>query len=268
MDSLSFALIIQIDWTPPQKLESLGRFNHEAYAYDPSTSLSYLTEDREDSCFYRFVPDSKHFPFGSGKLQALAVEGKPGFNTSTDMPRNESLSVIWVNVDNPVPDGDTCRYQAQSKGAALVRRGEGLWYHKGELFFSATDGGRSGNGQIFRLDQLTKEKNQLSLICEAESESGHRFPDNIALSPWGDIVIAEDGSGTDCIRLLTRDGKFTTLARNCLSSGELAGVNFSPSGKTLFANIQREGITFAIRGPFRRYAKSAYTVNNVWTRSF
>jgi len=32
----------------------------------------------------------------------------------------------------------------------------------------------------------------------------------------------------------------------------MAGVTFSPSGKTLFVNIQHVGLTFAITGPWKR----------------
>lgn len=254
--------------TAPQKLESLGRFNHEAFAYDPDTAISYLTEDRGDGCLYRFVPNNRGEPFGDGQLQALAIEGSPEFNSSLAMPRDTALTVSWVDIDDPVPEDDSCRYQAQSKGAALISRGEGLWYHNETIYFSATDGGQAGKGQIFQLKNLAEERNQLELICESENKYGLDFPDNIAASPWGDIVIAEDGSGTDYIRLLTRTGGFTTIARNQWSKGELTGVNFSPSGNTLFVNIQDQGITFAIRGPFKKYAELAETDKDVWTRSF
>jgi secreted PhoX family phosphatase len=39
---------------------------------------------------------------------------------------------------------------------------------------------------------------------------------------------------------------------NRLSGSELAGVCFSPDGRTMFVNIQQQGLTLAISGPFRR----------------
>ena len=39
---------------------------------------------------------------------------------------------------------------------------------------------------------------------------------------------------------------------NDYSDQEWAGATFSPDGKTLFANIQTPGITFAITGPFAK----------------
>ena len=75
------------------------------------------------------------------------------------------------------------------------------------------------------------------------------MPDNICLSPSGDLVMAEDG--TNChIRVLTSSGKLITLAQNTNKNNEIAGVCFSPSGQTLFCNLQHEGITVAIHGPF------------------
>jgi secreted PhoX family phosphatase len=34
----------------------MGRFNHEAASVDPNNNIIYLTEDRNDSLLYRFIP--------------------------------------------------------------------------------------------------------------------------------------------------------------------------------------------------------------------
>ena len=57
---------------PPQRIDAYGRCYHEAVAIDPETYVAYLTEDRDDSCLYRMVPDSMDTPF-EGKLQALKI---------------------------------------------------------------------------------------------------------------------------------------------------------------------------------------------------
>src|SRR5919107_1197576 len=36
----------------------MGRFKHEAAACDPQRRVVYLTEDEEDGCLYRFLPDT------------------------------------------------------------------------------------------------------------------------------------------------------------------------------------------------------------------
>ena len=50
----------------------MGRFNHEAAAVDPRTGIVYLTEDREDGLFYRFLPERRGRLHQGGRLQALA----------------------------------------------------------------------------------------------------------------------------------------------------------------------------------------------------
>ncbi|MEX0884256.1 MAG: alkaline phosphatase PhoX, partial [Cyclobacteriaceae bacterium] len=47
----------------PVPIKGMGRFNHEAVAVDPATGIVYLTEDRGDGIFYRFIPNRP------GKLQ-------------------------------------------------------------------------------------------------------------------------------------------------------------------------------------------------------
>ncbi len=43
----------------PVPLTAMGRFEHEAAAADPSTGVIYLTEDRHQSLFYRFISPVK-----------------------------------------------------------------------------------------------------------------------------------------------------------------------------------------------------------------
>ena len=47
----------QVKLATPLPLKAMGRFNHEAVAVDPRTSIVYQTEDREDGLIYRYIPD-------------------------------------------------------------------------------------------------------------------------------------------------------------------------------------------------------------------
>jgi secreted PhoX family phosphatase len=80
-------------------------------------------------------------------------------------------------------------------------------------------------------------------------------PDNITVNPWGGLVVAKDGNGTQHLVAIS-DGAPFLLARNALSGSEFTGVNFAPDRKTLFANIQDEGYVFAITGPFARLSRA------------
>ncbi|WP_194842689.1 alkaline phosphatase PhoX [Endozoicomonas sp. OPT23] len=237
--------------SPPKKLTNLGRFYREAFAFDPRTGISYMTEDRDDSCFYRYLPADRSTPFGFGQLQAMAISEQPKFSTSRNIRANTNYSIHWVDIDEPNSMDDTCRLQGQQKGAALIHRGEGLWFHNGVIYFSATEGGQLEKGQIFQLTDLNKPTNQLKLVHESGRLSSIAFPDNIAVAPWGDLVISEDGRKTDYISLINNKGQVFNLARNRLSHSEITGVNFSPDGRILFLNLQEDGLTIAITGPFQ-----------------
>jgi uncharacterized protein len=81
-------------------------------------------------------------------------------------------------------------------------------------------------------------------------------PDNIIVTPWGDLWFAEDeavsGDNVNRVMGITPDGQVYTFATNRLNDSEFAGPTFSPDGKTFFVNFQDPGLTFAIWGPFTR----------------
>ena len=134
----------------PQRVVGFGRMNHEAAAVDPATLVTYLTEDRFDSCFYRFVPDDKSDPF-TGTLQALRVVGMDTALTGGLGTVGETMDIDWVDLPDPDPGDDSLRSTAQAAGAAVFSRGEGLWFFEGGVYFSCTNGGPGGLGQIFKL---------------------------------------------------------------------------------------------------------------------
>ena len=88
-------------------------------------------------------------------------------------------------------------------------------------------------------------------------------PDNVHVSPYGSLVIAEDGNTAN--HLISWSEKFgaQAIARNQIvleqgSSGgnvyaEMTGPTFTPDGSLLFANVQEPGHTFVIRGPWEKY---------------
>ncbi|MEZ4428973.1 MAG: DUF839 domain-containing protein [Nannocystaceae bacterium] len=232
---------------PPQRVVPYGRFNHEAAAVDPETLICYLTEDRGDSSFYRFVPSAKDKPF-EGQLQALKVVGEDAFET-TNMKIGDTVEVEWVDVDEPDPEDDTVRVEAQDKGAAIFVRGEGLWIHDGEVYICSTSGGAVDSGQIFKLTP-DGDGGTLELLTMSEDTDVLEYPDNITVAPWGELFMAEDGDGEQYIRALSAEGEIYDFARNAVSDSEFAGVCFSPDGKAMFVNIQGDGLTLVVTGPF------------------
>ncbi|HKU38388.1 MAG TPA: alkaline phosphatase PhoX [Polyangiales bacterium] len=237
---------------PARRIPAYGHFRHEAACVDPATHIAYLSEDREDSCLYRFVPNHRKQPF-EGKLQALAITGKPNFDTN-DLKPGQSAPVSWVDITQPDPTEDVLRFEGHAGGAARFVRGEGLWLSGGELYLCATAGGPIGRGQIFRLQHRAQ---RLTLLTQAEDAAVLDMPDNITVSPSGHVYVAEDGLQGNCVKHVTASGELVELARCALSLSEFAGPCFAPDGKTLFVNLQGDALTLAIRGPFAELERSA-----------
>jgi len=228
----------------PRRIDAYGRFKHEAAGFDPETGRCYLTEDINTSCMYRFEPENAASPF-EGKLQALRVVGEDRFETSL-MTSGESKKIDWVDVPDSQAGVDVSK-DSQALGAAVFVRGEGCWFDNGLLVFTATEGGPRGQGQIFQLEDRD-DGATLTLLAQSDADTDLLHPDNITISPTGDIYLAEDNKENCLIHRLSPDGSLSTIARNHEQGEEIAGLCFSPDGRVLFGNIQEPGITFAIHG--------------------
>jgi uncharacterized protein len=229
----------------PIPLVAMGRFNHEAIAVDPATGIVYQTEDRNDGCIYRFVPNEYGNLQAGGKLDALMIANNPQVDTSKNFPVNRPVAVQWVRLEDIDPESDTLRYEAYGKGAAVFKRGEGMWYGNDAIYWSCTSGGNAGKGQIFRYNPADST---VELFLDIPPSNVLEYPDNITVAPFGDVMVCEDGAGDQYITGITPEGKIYKFARNALNNYELAGICFSPDGKTMFVNIHIPGITLAIWG--------------------
>ena len=249
--------------TEPRPLKDMGRFEHEAAAVDPASGVVYLTEDRHRSLLYRFVPNVPGQLHRGGRLQALAVVDRTGFDTrnwSSDrlMRANEWLGVRWIDLQDVDSDKNDLRLRGYELGAARFARGEGLCFADGSIFITCTIGGPDRLGQVFEYrvspfegtEEETTERGRIRLVAESTRESVLRNADNIIMSPWGDLIVSEDTAGHCGLVGIRPDGAQYYLADNAYTSSELAGVCFSPDGKTLFVNIQVQGLTLAINGPW------------------
>lgn len=236
----------------PTPLVAMGRFNHEAIAVDPRTGIVYQTEDRGDSLFYRFLPKQPGNLQAGGVLEALKIQNMPQAITRTNFPVGEPRQVEWVRIEDFNPVEDTVRVEGFTNGAAQFSRGEGITYGNGEVYFTCTNGGNTGQGQVWRYipGKSAREGRTIELFVEPNEQSVLENPDNVTVSRHGDLFMCEDGDGTNHIVGVTPQGKLYQFARNATNDSEFAGVCFSPDGKTMFLNIQNPGITFAIWGPW------------------
>ncbi len=257
----------------PVPLKAMGRFEHEAACVDPRTGIVYLTEDRPNSLFYRFIPAHKGQLHHGGKLQALvirdALKAETGNQTSTLWKMGDRFATSWIDLKNVESPDDTLREEGFALGAARFVRGEGIHWGNGELFFACTAGGPHGFGQIMRYTPSAHEGTSdeakhpgiIDLFVESGDQTVLDYADNLTVAPWGHLFVCEDRYSDVLInhlRIVTPQGKVATFARNVNpQNSEWAGVCFSPDGSTLFANLQANGMTVAITGPWNGFKDTA-----------
>lgn len=252
----------------PVPLTAMGRFNHEAIAVDPASSIVYQTEDRGDGVLYRFIPktrgDGRAKLADGGRLQALAINGQPSRDTRNwdeKLPLTnvgDRFAVEWVDLDDVEAPKDDLRYRAFAAGAARFARGEGMWYGDGSIYFACTSGGRKEIGQIWKYTPSNAEGESdeaaapgtLELFIEPNDSKLIENADNLTVAPWNELFVCEDrGSKTARIIGVTPAGQPFVFGA-CHLKSELAGATFSPDGSTLFLNAQKSGLTFAVTGPW------------------
>ncbi|WP_088104542.1 alkaline phosphatase PhoX [Halalkalibacter urbisdiaboli] len=228
-------------------IRDMGYFSHEACAVDPSTGIWYLTEDNNPSYLYRFTPHNRSQKLGSlqegGILEAAAIDELPT-SSASQFKHGQTFGIVWKEV-NP----ERAKEDARDLGCIAFSRLEGAWFSAGAFWFDDTSAGSANLGRIYRYFPAT---NTLELFYESTASNDLEMPDNITITPWGDLWIAEDGPGNDRLIGLTPEGNVYPFAENQLNGSEFAGPVFSPDGQTLFINIQSPGLTFAIWGPFAR----------------
>ena len=248
----------------PAPLKAMGRFRHEAAAVDPLTGAVYLTEDRDDGLFYRFLPKVPGKLADGGKLQALALVDGLADSRNWDgaaFAPGTTRTVRWIDLEDVESPEDDLRQRGHGDGAMLFARGEGI--HHGtspsggsEFFFTCTSGGRGRFGQIFRYTPDGDDGGALQLFVESDDPRRMDYADNLTVAPWGDLVVCEDRTGNKVnhLRGVTPEGRIYTLAR-LNAETELAGACFSPDGRILFVNAYSPGRTLAITGPWRSIAR-------------
>ena len=211
----------------PVPLVAMGRMNHEAVSVDRS-GIVYETEDRGDSCYYKFVPNvvkrggrvtrPGQLQEG-GDLYAMVINKNQTSNCNgATLPTGifqgtevvdtrglgrgaaasmlpflgQPLQVSWVKLEDVSPAEDTLRFEAQSKGATVFWRGEGAWEFNGLHYWVNSGAGDAAEGQVMCYDPKTET---VTLIVESTDQNLLDGPDNITVAPDGVIYLCEDGSG-------------------------------------------------------------------------
>ncbi|GAB2702509.1 DUF839 domain-containing protein [Aliiglaciecola sp. 3_MG-2023] len=248
----------------PEPIKAMGRFNHEAACVDPVSGIVYLTEDRPDSLFYRFVPNIKDDLKAGGQLQALVIAGKPKFDTRNwqqpQMQINQDYACQWIDLDNVESPEDDLRLRGFARGAAVFARGEGIHFGEQEMYFCCTSGGKAKLGQIMRYRPSPESKHQskgtqtgtLTLFVESPNKATFNFGDNLAVAPSGHLIVCEDQYSdvvNNHLKGVSPQGQVYDFAKVRWQT-EPAGACFSADGSVLFVNLYSPTLTLAIRGPW------------------
>ncbi len=282
----------------PKPIKAFGRFDHEAVAVEPSQRRVYLTEDASgpNGLVYRWTaPRGVRLRAGiantladtAGALEAMQIlldDGSvlPDVAYITSAQLGRPFKVSWTEV----PDRDATSGPVRGQFAdGTVTRGkkfEGIWstdrgaYIVNSFAFGATDlpaDATKHDGMVWFYDYADETITLVTYFPHnpvAESEGAFPKyqdlvfdgPDNVSVTPWGTLVLAEDGARASHVLSAVPGGPAYAIARNQLSNGtsngsptysEFTGPTFSPDGKVLFVNIQSPGITLAITGPWSKY---------------
>ena len=260
----------------PKPIKALGRYAHEALVVDPQDGRIYLTEDAggPNGLLYRWTPPRSALPLGKGVLRELADDagrleamtattrrGKhvPDLSVATQI--GTTYDIDWVAVPDRLATTTPTRLQFTDDQITRSRKYEGMWWGDGGAYFVCSfarfDDGSAAqhDGQVWFLDpdEDTIELKMHFVYTPGDQDEDEDGPDNITVSAYGGVIIAEDGEGKQHLIGSNERGESFFFARNeDAEDSEFTGPTFSPDRKVLFANIQVPGYVLAIRGPFRK----------------
>ncbi|MFT5605574.1 MAG: hypothetical protein ACI9G5_002545 [Paracoccaceae bacterium] len=243
---------------------ALGRFAHEAIAVDALRHTVYLTEDIGDGRFYRWtaaaedLDDNGRLSLEQGLLEVMNIEGfHDDCYPHPDAFVQGQLHVSWIAAEQANEQQDKVRAQLRSQRSivpgTVFLGGEGLWAYKVPLSTAQTlrphSSAKPVDTLIFWTTKLDNRvwvldvANQLVELVFDNSEMAVPFEsvDNLTISPWGDILVAEDPPHRDVARLmvvLPNKGAVPLLAIHHAGS-EICGPAFSPDGARLYFSSQR-----------------------------
>ncbi len=278
----------------PAPIKAFGRFAHEALVVEPSRERVYLTEDASspNGLLYRWTTP-RNVKLGPGVGGALAANAGtleamkllmddgsvlPDLAYVTSAQLGRPFRVEWTEV--PDRDATTRSTRKQLKPGVDVtpsKKLEGCWGTAQGAYIVASYAFGEGDlpadavkhdGQVWFYDYADETLTLVTYFPHnaATDSDDHAVkyqdlyfdgPDNVSITPWGSLILAEDGVGASHVLSSTPGGATYAVARNQLlyngEFSEFTGPNFSADGTVLFVNIQEPGITLAITGPWGHY---------------
>ena len=256
-----------------RRLDALGARNgREAVAIDPINQVVYQTLDNGQGKFVRFVSDGADLtvtPEGVTRMQMVngvsqrlfipAYGALPAYdnivvpNNATESARlRPARPIQWLE--------DTGTNGTNFNG------GEGIWYYEvpAELATVPTAGTVPTRGVIFfaskgdnRLWAIDIDNGLIELIYDTQNNQSFtnlrnmngapgnfNQVDNVVVSPFGDVLVAEDGTAMR-LALMFNNTPAKLLMQITVGNSEITGPAFTPDGSRLYFSSQRgpAGIT-------------------------
>lgn len=260
----------------PVPLKFLGRYPHEAVAVNPLNHEIYLTEDayQPNGLYYRWQPP-RGFTGGKGSLRRLALS--PGGATAGRLQAMRATlngehvpdlsaattpgtvyRVSWVDVPDRLATTKSVRKQLKDAQVTRGRKLEGQWFGDGGAYVVSSyarvkDGSLTDHdGQVWFYDpacETIELKTVFGVVDDYSVPNTFDGPDNITVSPYGGVVIAEDGDGLSYLVGVDENAAPYAIARS-EQGGEFAGPVFSQDGRILFVSVQAPGLVLAVTGPW------------------
>ncbi|HEX4871581.1 MAG TPA: alkaline phosphatase PhoX, partial [Nevskiaceae bacterium] len=243
------------------KKPALGAFPHEAAAIDPVHQVCYLTEDGGSQRFWRFVsaaddlstqPDgSVRMGLSSGRLQVLNIEGFADGGYPDAAAVRGLCRASWVDVPAlPAIPGLPQQPPTSTRLGTQFLGGEGIWYHevpealrqvpalgslptRGVIFFTT-----KGDNRVWAYDI---ENQLIELIFDNDNlqiDIGFDDVDNLVVSPFGDVLVAEDGNRMR-LYVIVPNQPARLLMQITRGGSEICGPAFTPDGSRLYFSSQR-----------------------------
>lgn len=236
-----------------------------------------------------------------GRLEALIVLAPDGsilpdlaYVTSAQIGRR--FRTRWTAVPERQATSTSVRKQFSDGAITRSKKLEGAWGSRHGLYFAAsfayadTDlpaNATKHDGQIWYYDYA---ENTLTLkayfpynpLLHSETPNWEATlgdsldlafdgPDNVHVSPYGSLIIAEDGNTANHLINWSDEVGAQAVARNQIVLeqsalggnvyAEMTGPTFTPDGRLLFANVQEPGHSFVIRGPWRQYLADGRSIH-------
>ena len=157
--------------------------------------------------------------------------------------------MVWHRI--PDPGGSRRPTRLQAPKATLFKRGEGMWFHNGMVFFTTT--------QDERVWAYDVETSTIEIVYDDNhfEDACLTGVDNITVSAAGDVLVAEDGGDNQICTIARDDGPVPVVHLVGHDGSEITGPAFDPSGARLYFSSQRgetgqseDAVTFEVTGPF------------------